>query len=170
VNRYLLALGIFCGLFSVAEARPKQTHQAHPECNVIFPCEGVEISLRGQRVVLARRGFGSPAKTYTPLNTVSSHSTHIGPRPSRWCGWYMQSKTGVTSRSTGLNLNRAIEWARVGRPTSPAYGVIVVWRHHVGMIEGQDARGRWLVHSGNDGGQVRTRVRALSGAVAFRAL
>lgn len=169
MNRYLLALAVLCGLFSVAEARPKQTHQAHPECNVTMPCEGVVTSARGQRVILARRGFGSPVKTYTPIST-SGHHAGIGPRPARWCGWYMQSKTGVTSKVTGRNLNMAREWAHVGRPASPAPGVLVVWRHHVGLIEGQTAQGQWLVHSGNDGRQVRTRVRSLAGAIAFRSL
>jgi hypothetical protein len=169
VKKYLLAIGILCALFTVAEARPKQTHQVHPECNVTMPCEGVVISERGQRVILARRGFGSPVKTYTPPNIVSSHAG-IGPRPSRWCGWYMQQETGVTSRGTGLNLNRAVEWARVGRPSAPVAGAIVVWRHHVGVLVAPAERGLWIVRSGNDGHAVRTRTRAISAAVAFRAL
>ena len=169
MKKYLLAVGIFCALFSVAEARPKQTHQVHPECNVTMPCENVVTSSRGQRVILAQRGFGSPVTTYTPPSTVSSHGSS-GPRPSRWCGWYLQQKTGVTSRGTGLNLNQAIAWARVGRPSEPAPGAVVVWRHHVGLLVSKLDRGLWVVHSGNDGNAVRTRARSISGAVAFRAL
>ncbi len=93
----------------------------------------------------------------------------VGPRPGRWCGWFMQHDTGVTSAGTGLNLNRAIMWARVGQPTSPRVGAIVVWRHHVGRIVGGEP-GAWVVRSGNDGRAVRERVRRLDGAVAFRAL
>lgn len=81
----------------------------------------------------------------------------------------MQVDTGVTSKVTGLNLNRAIMWARVGSPTSPSIGAIVVWRHHVGKIVG-GVPGAWVVRSGNDGRRVRERVRSVSGAVAFRAL
>jgi hypothetical protein len=52
-----------------------------------------------------------------------------------------------------------------------AIGVIVVWTHHVGkIVGGPDARGDWLVHSGNDGNAVKTRYRSLSRAVAFRRL
>ena len=36
---------------------------------------------------------------------------------------------------------------------------------HVGQIVGRDARGRWLVHSGNDGRAIRTRPRSLKGAL-----
>ena len=169
MKKYLLAIGILFALFSVAEARPKQTHQAHPDCNVTMPCEGVVTSSRGQRVILAQRGFGSPVTTYTPTSTRSSHDSSSR-RPSRWCGWYLQQKTGVTSRGTGLNLNRAIEWAKVGRPSAPAPGVVVVWRHHVGLLVGPADRGLWMVHSGNDGHTVRTRARAISAAIAFRAL
>ncbi len=163
---------VLCGLFTFpfcsAEARPLK-HQVHPDCNVTMPCEGVVTSTVGQRVILAQRGFGLPVKTYTPMRE-GSFSTGIGPRPHRWCGWYMQQKTGVTSRGTGLNLNRAIMWAHVGRPAAPAPGVVVVWKHHVGMLMGQDARGRWIVHSGNDSHAVRERVRSIVGAVAFRAI
>lgn len=163
---------IFCGLFSVAEARPKQTHQAHPDCNVTMPCEGVVTSARGQRVTLAQRGFGSPVKTYRASSVerpVTSSHSGIGPRPGRWCGWYMQHDTGVTSRSTGRNLNRAIEWRHVGQATSAGIGAIVVWAHHVGKIVG-GSPGAWVVRSGNDGGGVRERVRSVAGAVSFRSI
>lgn len=208
MNRYLLAVGILCGLFSVAEARPKQTYQAHPECNVTMPCEGVVTSARGQMVILAQRGFGSPTKTYTPRvyttrkvapvrravakrahvsqtfsipqmaptpvayapTAVPRHHPEAGPRPGKWCGWFMQLETGITSKATGLNLNLARMWARVGRPSAPGVGTIVVWRGHVGKITGQAANGQWLVKSGNDGRRVRERPRSVAGAIAFRAL
>jgi hypothetical protein len=63
----------------------------------------------------------------------------------------------------------AREWAKEGVDAGgPGIGVIVVWRHHVGRIEGRAPDGRFLVHSGNDGGRVRTRPRSLAGAIAFR--
>lgn len=87
-------------------------------------------------------------------------------RPYRWCGWYMRTQV---SHDPGASFNLARNWAYFGSAASgPAKGVIVVWRHHVGHIVGQNARGQWLVHSGNDGGAVRTRARSLSGAIAFR--
>src|SRR6516162_10439224 len=62
------------------------------------------------------------------------------------------------------------EWAREGiAARGPVAGVVVVWPHHVGEIwDGPDKRGRWLVHSGNDGNAVRTRWRSLFGVIAFR--
>lgn len=90
-------------------------------------------------------------------------------RPAAWCGWYMQQYSGVTSQGTGRNLNLAREWANVGAPAAgPAPGVVVVWRHHVGVIAGQAPNGKWLVHSGNDGHAVRTRPRPLRGVIAYR--
>lgn len=159
---------IFLGLFSVAEARPHRGYSVHPDCNVTMPCEGVTQSARGKRVVLAQRGFGVARQSYTPSFT-GGYTGGIGPRPSRWCGWFMQHDTGVTSKVTGLNLNRAIEWRRVGSPTSPGVGAIVVWRHHVGKIVG-GSPGAWVVRSGNDGRAVRERVRSVAGAIAFRTL
>ncbi len=49
----------------------------------------------------------------------------------------------------------------------PSVGAIVVWRHHVGKIVGQE-NGQWIVQSGNDGHAVRTRARSVAGAIAFR--
>ena len=71
---------------------------------------------------------------------------------------------------TDHRLVRAREWAREGIAVSgPGAGVVVVWPHHVGeILGGPNARGRWLVHSGNDGNAVRTRWRSLFGVIAFR--
>jgi hypothetical protein len=84
----------------------------------------------------------------------------LGPRPRRWCGWWMRSQRGG-----GPELNLAWNWSRWGRPTTPQVGAVVVWRHHVGEIVGQASNGRWIVRSGNDGGAVRTRARSVAGAV-----
>lgn len=86
------------------------------------------------------------------------------PRPRAWCGWQMRQWLGIRDRS----LNLARNWARVGRPARPAPGVVVVWRHHVGIIVAVTARGRAIVKSGNDGGQVRERERSITNAIAFR--
>lgn len=84
--------------------------------------------------------------------------------PSRWCGCWMRIHTGISDPS----LNLARNWARVGRDAGgPAVGVIVVWRHHVGIITGGQA-GAWIVKSGNDSRAVRERVRSVDHAFAFR--
>jgi hypothetical protein len=84
-----------------------------------------------------------------------------------WCGIYMMHLKHKTDRRLVL----AREWAREGvAARGPGAGlVVVVWPHHVGEIRGgPDKRGRWLVHSGNDGNAVRTRWRSLFGVIAFR--
>ena len=86
------------------------------------------------------------------------------PRPQKWCGWWMRQHLGVSD----TRLNRADQWTHFGSPADgAAVGVIVVWRHHVGIITGGQP-GHWTVKSGNDGGRVRERVRSLRGAIALR--
>jgi hypothetical protein len=66
------------------------------------------------------------------------------------------------------NLWLARNWASVGSNAGqPDVGVVVVWRHHVGIITGRQGN-QWVVKSGNDGRAVRERVRSIAGAIAFR--
>jgi hypothetical protein len=88
------------------------------------------------------------------------HHASAGGRPARWCGWWMRTQKGG-----GPEMNLARNWTRWGRPSAPRVGAVVVWPHHVGMITGQAADGRWIVRSGNDGGRVRERPRSVAGAV-----
>ncbi len=82
-------------------------------------------------------------------------------RPSQWCGWWMRTQLGG-----GPEYNRADNWMHWGsRASGPQVGAVVVWPHHVGIITGQTASGKWIVKSGNDGGAVRERARSVSGAV-----
>lgn len=85
-------------------------------------------------------------------------------KPGRWCGWYMRKKMGVHDPKYNLARN----WAKWGSPSGPQIGAVVVWRHHVGVIVGQNSKGQWLIQSGNDGGKVRTRVWNLSKVIAYR--
>ena len=85
-------------------------------------------------------------------------------RPSAWCGWWLGNHLGMNKRNLWLARN----WASVGANAGgPGIGVVVVWRHHVGVITGRSGSG-WIVKSGNDGNRVRERVRSISGAIAFR--
>jgi hypothetical protein len=90
----------------------------------------------------------------------SRASSHLGGRPSRWCGWWMRTQKGG-----GPEYNLAHNWTHWGHPSGPVVGAVVVWPHHVGMITGRTAGGEWIVKSGNDGGQVRERPRSVAGAV-----
>jgi hypothetical protein len=85
-------------------------------------------------------------------------------RPHAWCGWFARHLVG---HDPGPEFNLARNWVRWGNNTIARIGAIVVWPHHVGKIVG-GFPGRWEVLSGNDGHRVRTRVRSVAGAIAFR--
>ena len=104
--------------------------------------------------------------TTTASRTASNHrSTSRDGRPRSWCGWYMRQRKGVADRSYNLARN----WARWGSPSKPKAGAVVVWRSHVGEIVDYQGGCTATVHSGNDGGAVRTRERNICNAIAFRA-
>jgi hypothetical protein len=85
-------------------------------------------------------------------------------RPAAWCGWWLGQHLGMSNRNLWLARN----WASVGTNAGqPGIGVVVVWRHHVGIITGRQGN-QWVVKSGNDGRAVRERVRSIAGAIAFR--
>jgi hypothetical protein len=91
-----------------------------------------------------------------------NHHLH---RAHAWCGTYMSRYFGKSDPRLAL----ARQWAREGwNAGGPGLGVVVVWAHHVGVITGRTPDGQWIVHSGNDGGAVRTRPRSIAGAIAFR--
>lgn len=88
----------------------------------------------------------------------------VSGRPAKWCGWFLGRLLGMPDRKLWLARN----WASVGRDAGdPGVGVIVVWRHHVGIITGKTSQG-WVVKSGNDGHAVRERVRSVNRAIAYR--
>lgn len=95
----------------------------------------------------------------------TGHRFAAGPRPGRWCGWWMRTQYGG-----GAEYNLARNWAKRGSPSGPQVGAVVVWRGHVGVITGKASNGKWVVKSGNDGGRVRERARSVAGAIAFRVL
>lgn len=88
---------------------------------------------------------------------------NAGPKPKRWCGWWMRTQYGG-----GPEYNVAWNWRKRGVASGPHVGAVVVWRHHVGVIVGRASNGQWLVKSGNDGNAVRVRARSVKGAI-FRA-
>lgn len=97
-----------------------------------------------------------------PAQAKHHHYRH---RELPWCGIYLGKYLGKTDRRLWI----AREWAREGSNAGgPGIGVVVVWPHHVGIITGRSEDGQWIVHSGNDGGAVRTRPRSIAGVIAFR--
>jgi hypothetical protein len=89
---------------------------------------------------------------------------HVGGRPAAWCGWEMRQ---LVSGDPGPAFNLARNWAHWGQAGPAGIGAVVVWSHHVGKIVGQED-GKWIIESGNDGHQVRTRPLSIGGAIAIR--
>lgn len=91
------------------------------------------------------------------------------PRPGQWCAWWLRRYLKIPRSAFppgAYNLARAFRF--IGMPAQgPAPSVIVVWRHHVGIVTGRAASG-WVLLSGNDDHRVRERVRSLAGAIAYR--
>jgi hypothetical protein len=104
--------------------------------------------------------YKSTRQASPSIQVKATAAAAVGPRPARWCGWWMRTQKGG-----GSELNLARNWKSWGRPSGPQVGAVVVWSHHVGMITGRTAGGQWIVKSGNDGGRVRERPRSVAGAV-----
>jgi hypothetical protein len=150
-------------------------------CSIFTPCSYQRsLSPRNVRVNPQWGDFTAPALRVA--HAWRHHRSHVqqasytsgqvvGSRPSDcygipWCGCFLRHYFGIADKS--LNLARA--WASVGSNAGgPSVGVVVVWRHHVGKIVGQDARGNWIVLSGNSGrGGITERPLSFRGVIAFR--
>jgi hypothetical protein len=133
---------------------------------------------RGRRAGTAHRSAVDNAMTWKSesWNDATVYAGHdsgsapgfynggASPRPRAWCGWQMRQLVGS---DPGPSFNLAANWAHWGHAGPPGIGAIVVWAHHVGRIVGQE-NGRWIIQSGNDGNQLRTRPQAIAGAIAIR--
>lgn len=160
--RLLGAVALACVLAStVAEARPAKKHP-RSDSQAASHCEYTNSG----RVLC-------PAEVNRTGGDARVTARHVGksadPRPKKWCMWWLRRHLGIpisAFRAGEENLARAGRY--LGQAAhGPAIGVIVVWRHHVGIITGRRA-GQWVVKSGNDSNAVRERPRSLAGAIAFR--
>lgn len=148
-----LLLAIAFAAAALAQPAPHRHHQKHHHREQVahhrvHPHRVAKVHHHHPQIVQQVRWFGPDS------------------RPHQWCGWFMRQMFSVADRE----YNRAAKWAEWGhRSQGPRVGAVVVWRHHVGLIEGgPDPRGQWLVHSGNDGHVVRTRYMSIARAIAFR--
>lgn len=103
--------------------------------------------------------FDSFSDVSTGLS-IPSARYNAGPKPRRYCGWYMRRLFGG-----GPQYNRARNWANRGTPTHPRPGAIIAWKSHVGLLVKQVRGDIWIVHSGNDGGKIRSRPRSIRGGI-----
>lgn len=155
----LVALAALAFVFAggTAEARPNDGSMwasAYEQGSVASARNRKQVrAAQSRNQYRAERGDRGYSRTYASRSGA-------GPRPAKWCGWWMRTQKGG-----GPQYNLAWNWRNYGSPGSPQVGAVVVWRHHVGMITGRAANGQWIVTSGNDGGRVRSRARSISGAV-----
>jgi len=151
----VLALLATVVLFSQSSAQARGHHHRHSKHSVHHGAKYVHAARSHHR-------YGYRANRIARRNGV--RVARSGGRPSAWCGWWLGNHLGMNKRDLWLARN----WASVGsKAGGPGIGVVVVWRHHVGVITGRSGS-RWIVKSGNDGNRVRERVRSISGAIAFR--
>jgi hypothetical protein len=181
--RLVAAIALACAslfiLSSAADARPSHRHQhrqphvqlAHPDCNIVFPCEGVVNSPRGE--MIARKvGIGAPQKIYKPRASASPRArvalvseTRLQPHPSgcpsrAFCGCGAAVRVfGSPVRSLWLAAN----WFKFPR-AAPGAGMVAVRRHHVFVLEAHLDGGTWLAYDANSGGHAtRLHARSISG-------
>ena len=169
MRRVVAASALLFAFASSAEARTHHQHYQH------YSSHHYRHYTQGYGSPSFAFGFGNSSYENSSFaNSGFEHSTYehssygrarSGGRPAAWCGWYMRSQVGA---DPGPQYNLARSWAHYGSNAGgPSVGTIVVWRHHVGKIVGQE-NGQWIVESGNDGHAVRARPRSLAGAIAFR--
>lgn len=157
----LAAIALAC-LIAPAEARHKReiVSVAHPDCNIIFPCEGVVASPRGEAIA-KKLGFGVAQKQYR--HRISQVVEHPDGCPRRaFCGCGAAVRVfGAPIRSLWL----AAAWFRFPR-TSPAPGMVAVRRHHVFVLEQHLGGSTWLAFDANSGGHAtRIHARSIAGFV-----
>lgn len=162
-------------LASNAEARQRTVD---PGCNILWPCEGVTTSPRGERVVRAMRGFGAARQVYRPTkirknipgiiperafyrDSGPSVVPHPAGCPSRaFCG------CGAAVRVFGHSVRElwlAANWFKFPR-AAPGVGMVAVRRHHVFVLEADLGGGLWQVFDANSGGHLtRVHARSLAG-------
>lgn len=150
VRSTLLATAALSLSITTTEASAHSVHQHH-----------ASPGHRGHHVSYRRNPTNYGERSFYGSNVAAARG-----RGMAWCGAEMADELGIHGPE-GRELWLARNWAHVGAPSSAHVGAVVVWRHHVGQIVGQD-NGEWVVRSGNDGGTVRSRTRSLAGAIAIR--
>jgi hypothetical protein len=155
----LAAMLVACFATTSAEARKPQA--AAPAETSFWSLWSTPAPAASERRVTKPRAShrAAPQRQARGSFQETPRSSGLGPRPAKWCGWYMRTQLGG-----GPEYNIAANWRRYGSPGSPQVGAVVVWSHHVGIITGQTASGQWIVKSGNYSGRVHEGPRSIAGA------
>jgi hypothetical protein len=174
-------------IFLVPSTAEAQRFEAHPSCNILWPCVGVEKAARGERTVRAMGGFGVARQYYTPHPHKQAHKRPARPAErvvsrrsipaaravnyavaqivghpegcpsSAFCG------CGAAVRLFGKpirDLWLAAAWFKFPRAAA-APGMVAVRSHHVFVLEAHLGGDMWQAYDANSGGH-RTRIHARS--------
>ena len=155
----LAAMLVAC--FTATSAEARKPPAAAPPVTSFWSMWSTPAPAASERATKSRASHRSakPQREARATRDETPRSSGVGPRPAKWCGWYMRTQLGG-----GPEYNIAANWRRYGSPGSPQVGAVVVWSHHVGIITGQTASGQWIVKSGNYSGRVHEGPRSISGA------
>jgi|SRR5882762_9332019 len=154
----IAVIGFASATVSPEEVQARRRHHHHARLSPIHYSESAGYSQYASRIRPRMRRHGIRHGAYRRPGVIGSS------RPAAWCGWWLGQYLGMSDRRLWLSRN----WASIGHnAVGPDIGVVVVWRHHVGIITGRSGN-EWIVKSGNDAGQVRERARSVRMAIAFR--
>lgn len=80
---YRILLVALCVVAFTVNAEARQRHKtylAHPDCNILWPCEGVSPSPRGE-MIAKQVGFGVAQKVYKPRASRAQRTVSRVPTP-----------------------------------------------------------------------------------------
>lgn len=107
--KHLIAASLLLlGFATPADAAQRYLH-AHPDCNVLWPCDGVVSSPRGLKIVKAMGGFGTAAKVYETREPRARHHRRAKvvdrpvptPSPAKSAEKVVEVGSGVVRATTG---------------------------------------------------------------------
>lgn len=100
---------------------------------------------------------------YIQQNVSSKIANGCGPRPARWCGWWLHQRKGC---QYGIGPNKASWWGSWGRPSAPQVNAVAVVRRgrHVGIVTAVHGTTITLL-SGNFSGGVGEGIFPIKGTI-----
>ena len=87
----------------------------------------------------------------------------------QWCGSFAAFVARKVGKPVPRDYRLARAWARVGRPSAPRVGAVVVFRHHVTIIS-RIIPGGFLGIGGNQSHRVRESRFSWRGVIAIRSV
>lgn len=114
-------------------------------------------------------------ESYASTELGSIMARYLGTNPTHmrrsWCGEFMGMAARAAGHQPPVGYALARNWSHAGMAASgPEPGVVMVMRHHVGIVLANLGGGRVLVRSGNHGRRVGDGIYSAQRAIAWRRL